>query len=677
MPDVNNNVERWMFGQFEIKGNTLSYHYVDEELWITPWGENSLRVRSTKLAQMPEEDWALSVPVEDFKPEIEIHDLYATIRNGNITAKINNIGKIEFYNEKNEMLLEEYLRTRKDMYANTASSLELDAREFRPLNGSDYALTMRFVSTPEEKIYGMGQYQTPYLNLKGMDLELAHRNSQASVPFMISSLGYGFLWNNPAIGRVNFGKNITAWEAKSVKKLDYWITVGSEPAEIEESYANVTGKVPMMPDYAMGFWQCKLRYQTQEELLEVAREYKRRNLPISVIVVDFFHWPLQGEWKFDPTYWPDPDAMIAELKEMGIELMVSIWPTVDYRSENFTEMKNKGYLIRVEKGFPISMDFQGNTLHFDSTNPCARDFVWKKAKQNYYDKGIRVFWLDEAEPEYSVYDFDNFRYYLGPDVQVGNIYPVMYAKTFFDGMKAEGQENIINLLRCAWAGSQKYGALVWSGDIKSSFESLRNQFAAGLNMGIAGIPWWTTDIGGFYGADVNDPHFHELLIRWFEYGAFCPVMRLHGYRWPIQPQHGTTGGATCLSGAPNEVWSYTDEVYEICKKYLELREAMKPYIKQIMTEAHEKGTPVMRPLFYDFPKDQKAWDCDTAYMFGDKVLVAPIMEEHQRQTTVYLPEGAEWTNAWTKETFAGGQSITVDAPLDEIPLFTRDGYQLF
>ncbi len=677
MPDVNNNVERWMFGQFEIKGNTLSYHYVDEELWITPWGENSLRVRSTKLAQMPEEDWALSVPVEDFKPEIEIHDLYATIRNGNITAKINNIGKIEFYNEKNEMLLEEYLRTRKDMYANTASSLELDAREFRPLNGSDYALTMRFVSTPEEKIYGMGQYQTPYLNLKGMDLELAHRNSQASVPFMISSLGYGFLWNNPAIGRVNFGKNITAWEAKSVKKLDYWITVGSEPAEIEESYANVTGKVPMMPDYAMGFWQCKLRYQTQEELLEVAREYKRRNLPISVIVVDFFHWPLQGEWKFDPTYWPDPDAMIAELKEMGIELMVSIWPTVDYRSENFTEMKNKGYLIRVEKGFPISMDFQGNTLHFDSTNPGARDYVWKKAKQNYYDKGIRVFWLDEAEPEYSVYDFDNFRYYLGPDVQVGNIYPVMYAKTFFDGMKAEGQENIINLLRCAWAGSQKYGALVWSGDIKSSFESLRNQFAAGLNMGIAGIPWWTTDIGGFYGADVNDPHFHELLIRWFEYGAFCPVMRLHGYRWPIQPQHGTTGGATCLSGAPNEVWSYTDEVYEICKKYLELREAMKPYIKEIMTQAHEKGTPVMRPLFYDFPKDQKAWDCDTAYMFGDKVLVAPIMEEHQRQTTVYLPEGAEWTNVWTKEQFAGGQSITVDAPLDEIPLFTRDGYQLF
>ena len=305
------------------------------------------------------------------------------------------------------------------------------------------------------------------------------------------------------MGRVNFGKNITTWEAFSTKKLDYWITAGDTPAEIEEAYANATGKVPMMPDYAMGFWQCKLRYQTQEELLEVAREYKRRGLPISVIVVDFFHWPCQGEWKFDPTYWPDPDAMIAELKEMGIELMVSIWPTVDYRSENFKEMMGKGLLIRVESGYPISMDFQGNTLHYDATNPEAREYVWQKAKQNYYDKGRKgiLAWMRQSRNiPYMI--FENYRYHLGPNIQVGNIYPVMYAKTFFDGMKAEGQENIINLFSAAHgAGSQRYGALVWSGDIKSSFPSMKNQVAAGLNMGLAGIPWWTTDIGGFFGAN--------------------------------------------------------------------------------------------------------------------------------------------------------------------------------
>jgi alpha-D-xyloside xylohydrolase len=665
----------FLYGYFEEKDNKLLYRYDNERVIIEPWGNNSLRIRASRLPQMPKEDWAL-IPPSKRNPNIEINKCEAFITNGKIRAVINKIGKITFYNQKNEVLIEEYVRNRKDMMADTCSSIEVEGREFKPILGGDYKLSMRFVSNPKEKIYGMGQYQQSFMDLKGADLELAHRNSQASVPFALSSLGYGFLWNNPAVGRVNFGKNITTWEAYSTKKLDYWITAGDTPAEIEEAYADATGKVPMMPDYAMGFWQCKLRYQTQEELLEVAREYKRRKLPISVIVVDFFHWPLQGEWKFDPTYWPDPDAMIAELKEMGIELMVSIWPTVDYRSENFEEMLNKGLLIRTDRGFRISMDFQGNTVHYDATNPEAREYVWKKAKENYYDKGVKVFWLDEAEPEYSVYDFDNYRYHLGPNVQIGNLYPLMYAKTFYDGMKEEGQENIINLLRCAWAGSQKYGALVWSGDIHSTFASLRNQFAAGLNMGIAGIPWWTTDIGGFFGADINDPKFHELLIRWFQYGTFCPVMRLHGYRWPIQPQYGTTGGATCLSGAPNEVWSYSEEVYSICKKYLELREAMKPYVTRIMKEAHEKGTPVMRPLFYDFPDDTLCWENETQYMFGPDVLVAPVMEENQREHNVYLPKGSKWTDVWTQNIYEGGQTVSVAAPIDQIPLFTRNGYDL-
>ena len=670
------NQERTVYGYFEKRGNTLCYRYESERIVIEPWGSNSLRVRASKLAEMPQENWALLVPQAECEPVIEIYPDGALIWNGKICAKINLIGKITFCNSKGDVLLEEYVRNRKDMYGDTCSSLELEAREFKPILGGDYRLTMRFISAPKEKIYGMGQYQQPFLDLKGADLELAHRNSQASVPFMLSSLGYGFLWNNPAVGRVNFGKNITTWEAFSTKKLDYWITAGDTPAEIEEAYADATGKVPMMPDYAMGYWQCKLRYQTQEELLEVAREYKRRNLPISVIVVDYFHWPVQGEWKFDPTYWPDPDAMIAELKEMGIELMVSIWPTVDYRSENFEEMKAKGLLIRVESGFPIAMDFQGNTLHYDATNPEAREYVWGKAKQNYYDKGVKVFWLDEAEPEYTVYDFENYRYHLGPNVQIGNIYPVMYAKTFFEGMTNEGQSNIINLIRCAWAGSQRYGALVWSGDIKSSFASMKNQLAAGLNMGLAGIPWWTTDIGGFFGADIRDPEFHELLVRWFQYGCFCPVMRMHGDRWPTQPQYGTTGGATCLSGAPNEVWSYTPEVLEILTEYLHLRENMRPYITEAMRQAHEKGTPVMRPVFYDFSNDSVCWDIENEYMFGPDVLVIPVTEQGCRRLRIYLPDGAVWTNAWTKEKFVGGQWIYVDTPIEQIPLFTKNGYQL-
>lgn len=666
---------RVVYGFFERDGNALCYRYGAERLRIEPWGKNSLRVRAWKQAEPDPQDWAL-LPQTDCDPVIQVREDGGSIVNGNIRAELNLIGKLTFYNQRGEVLLEEYLRDRRDMFGSTCSSLNVEAREFKPIIGGDYRLTARFISNPKEKLYGMGQYQQAFLDLKGADLELAQRNSQASVPFLLSSLGYGFLWNNPAVGRVNFGKNITTWEAFSTKKLDYWITAGDTPAQIEEAYANATGKVPMMPEFAMGYWQCKLRYQTQEELLEVAREYKRRGLPISVIVVDFFHWPLQGEWKFDPTYWPDPDAMIRELKEMGIELMVSVWPTVDYRSENFEEMQAKGLLVRVESGIPISMDFQGNTLHYDPTNPEARDYVWQKAKKNYYDKGVKIFWLDEAEPEYTVYSFENYRYHLGPDVQVGNIYPAMYAKNFYDGMTAEGQENVINLLRCAWAGSQRYGALVWSGDIKSSFDSMKNQLAAGLNMGIAGIPWWTTDIGGFFGANIGDPAFHELLIRWFQYGCFCPVMRMHGYRWPLQPQYGTTGGATCVSGAPNEVWSFGPEVEKILSKYLFLREGMKPYITGLMEQAHEKGTPVMHPLFYDFPEDQKAWEVEDQYLFGPDVLVKPVTEAGCRSVSVYLPAGADWTNAWTGQRYPGGQTVTVDAPLDQIPLFTKNEFVL-
>ena len=657
---------------FEKQGNALIFRQDGETVRVEPWQKDSLRVRGTLLSEIEEGSIALLDP-EPVEAEIELVDeLKATIKNGKIQAilELQPWGqklRITFLNQKGEVLLSEIAN---------GGALCLRAHDYRALKGGAYQLKVSFDSNPDEKIYGMGQYQQERMNLKGCNLELAHRNSQASIPFYVSSLGYGFLWHNAAVGEVHFGTNTTEWLARTTKQLDYWVTAGDTPAEIEEHFADAIGKVPMMPEYGLGFWQCKLRYYNQEQVLNVAREYKKRGIPLDVFVIDYYHWPRCGDYRFDEEYFPDPKAMIDELHEMGIETMVSIWPQIDWRSENYEEMKQQGLLVKSNAGVDVQMLFHGNNVFLDATNPRTRKYVWEKVKKNYADLGIRTFWLDEAEPEYTVYDFENYRYHLGPDIQVGNIYPVMYAKTFFDGMKAEGQENIINLLRCAWAGSQKYGALVWSGDIKSSFPSMKNQVAAGLNMGIAGIPWWTTDIGGFFGANINDPEFHELLVRWFEYGCFCPVMRLHGYRWPLQPQYGTTGGATCVSGAPNEVWSYTDQVCEILSDYLRLRERMLPYITELMEEAHEKGTPVMRPLFYDFPEDKESWNVETEYMFGPKVLVKPITDADARETDVYLPGGASWTNAWTGETFEGGQKVHVAAPIEQIPLFTRDGYKL-
>jgi alpha-D-xyloside xylohydrolase len=671
----------------------LIREYDSEILWIEPWGDNALRVRATKMHQMPvpEEEWAL-LPAKRSPVEITIQGSQGSITNGKITAQVTGIGKVIFVNQKGEVLLEEFLRNRKEAVEdlnmsnkdrgsekkaaymqNFVSALNIDAREFDPILGGDYQLAVRFEAAPDEKLYGMGQYQQPFLNIKGCTLELAHRNSQASVPFLVSSLGYGFLWHNPAIGKVTFGKNVTEWHAHSTKILDYWIVAGDTPAEIEESYAAATGTVPMMPEFAMGFWQCKLRYQTQAELMGIAREYKRRGLPISVIVSDFFHWPNQGDWKFDLDYWPDPAAMSRELEEMGIKLMVSIWPTVESTSENYKEMEEKGFLVRADRGLRIML--AGAAL-FDATNPGARAYIWSKARQNYYDNGVRIFWLDEAEPEYNLYHYDIYRYSLGPDLQVGNIYPQAYARAFYEGMREAGQQNVINLLRCAWAGSQKYGALVWSGDIDTTFRSLRNQFAAGLNMGLAGIPWWTTDIGGFHGGNPDNPQYREVLARWFEYGTFCPVFRLHGFRDPHKPPLSDHGGGKMISGADNEVWSYGEEIYAICKKYMFLRERIKPYIKDLMEAAHDKGSPVMRTLFYEFPSDAKSWEIEDQYMFGPGLLVAPVLEAGLRQRPVYLPAGARWTNAWTDEVLDGGQTVTVAAPLETIPLFFRDGFIL-
>ena len=662
--------------------NCLYLRNGNELLEIRPWGNNNFRVRSTKYASYTGVNNALSESISDKTASVAINEAQkqGTITNGKLTARIDAYKNLSFYNQKGKLLLKGFQRNRIDDMSSGVdvekvnhfnSALNIDSREFKPILGGDFELKVRFESDPKEKLFGMGQYQQDFLNLKNAKLELAHRNSQASVPFLISSKGYGFLWNNPAIGDVDFAKNVTEWHSLSTKEMDYWITCGDKPSDIEEQYANVTGKVPMMPDFAMGYWQCKLRYRTQKELLDAAHEFKKRNLPISVIVIDYFHWPKSGEYTFDKKYWPNPEKMIQELHEMGIKLMVSVWPTVDETSSHYKEMEEKGYLIQTERGVPITMNFLGNNGFVDFTNPDAQKYLWQLLKKNYQDKGVDLFWLDEAEPEYTVYDFDNYRYQNGTNLQVGNTYPVGYSKAIYDGQKASGKKDIINLVRCAWAGSQKYGALVWSGDIDSSFQSLRNQLAIGLNMGIAGIPWWTTDIGGFHGGVDDNENFRELVTRWFEFATFCPVMRMHGDREPHTEPLSNEGGGKMPSGGATEPWAYGATVYSIMKKYMNLRENLKDYIRIQMKNAHEKGTPVIQPLFYNFSQDDAVWDIEDEFLFGDSILIAPVLYEKAEQRQVYLPKGTDWINVFTGDFITGGQKITVKTPIEQIPVFVR------
>lgn len=657
---------------FEKQGDSLIFRENGETVMITPWGQNSFRVRATILEEIQDNSVALLEPKKS-EPIIQIEAMKAFIQNGNITAELvvqpwGNALQITFKNQKGEVLLREI---------SNGGALTLKARHFKPLQGGSFKLKASFESNPNEKIYGMGQYQQEKMNLKGCNLELAHRNSQASIPFYISSLGYGFLWHNAAIGEVHFGLNTTQWIAEATKQLDYWITAGDTPAEIEEAYAEVTGKTPMMPEYGLGFWQCKLRYYNQEQVLQVAREYKKRNIPIDVIVIDYYHWPRCGDWRFDEEYFPNPAQMVAELHEMGIETMVSIWPQVDWRSENYEEMKQQGLLVKINTGIDVQMIFHGNNVFMDATNPRTRKYVWEKCKQNYVDLGIRTFWLDEAEPEFTNYDFEHYRYCAGPVAEIGNIYPREYARLFYEGQKENGQDDIVNLIRCAWVGSQKYGALVWSGDIMSTYEDFRKQICAGIHMGLSGIPWWTTDIGGFHGGVTEDADFRELLVRWFQFGTFCPVMRIHGCRQPGQTIINKAGEVREWTGVDNEVWSFGEEAYPILVRFIEIRELMRDYTRSLMQEAHEKGTPVMRALFYEFPQDKNCWDITDAYMYGPDILVAPICHEHETQREVYLPQGATWTEAHTGNVYEGGKSYLIDAALDTVPVFLRDGKQSY
>ena len=677
------------------EGSRLVLAQGNSQIWIEPWGENSLRVRMTAQPQMDENDWALTEPMPDIQPEITFETIdvtdpwykteefakyhqtgtQATLRNGKIEARVSHEGWISFYNQKGELLTEEYWRNRNRLNRYCVP-IRVDARELKPVQGgTDFELTARFEAFDDEKIFGMGQYQHRHLDKKGATLELAHRNSQASVPFYVSSRGYGFLWNNPAIGTATFGTNKTEWTAKRTKKLDYFITAGDSPAEIEKQYTFATGRTPIMPEFGMGYWQCKLRYRTQDELMAVAREHKRRGLPLDVIVVDFFHWTMQGDFKFEPRDWPDPEGMVRELREMGIEPVVSVWPTIDERSENFGKMASKGYLVSADRGSNLHMTWMGNTVFYDATHPGAQKFVWERCKENYYTKGIRCFWLDEAEPEYGPYDFDNYRYWAGPALSCTNTYPVGYAKGFYEGLKEAGEKDILSLVRCAWAGSQKYATLTWSGDIYSSFRSMREQLQAGLSMAMAGIPWWTSDIGGFIGGDISDPAFRELLVRWFQWGAFCPVFRMHGERspWHEREQEFINNVRQLTSGQDNELWSFGDDVYELLKPYLFIRERLRPYIRQLMKEASETGAPVMRPLFYDFQQDAKCWNVEDSYMFGPDLLISPVMEAGADSRRIYLPAGCRWVDAYTGETYEGGQQVTVPAPLGIIPVMMREG----
>ncbi|HTQ91820.1 MAG TPA: TIM-barrel domain-containing protein, partial [Streptosporangiaceae bacterium] len=393
-------------GVFTHADQALEWRGGHEIVRVEPWGPDSLRVRGTVWEKIRDDLPGALSPVEPGPAVIEIGADAARITNGGLTAEISASGQLRFVRPSGDELLAEM----------TPHFTGPPTRRYKSAAGGMHQFEVRFEARDGERFYGLGQHQHGRLDQKGAVVELIQRNTEVSIPFLVSSRGYGFLWNHPGIGRVELGTTATRWVSEATRQWDYWITAADEPAGLIRAYGEAAGRAPMLPEWASGFWQCKLRYKTQDELLSVAREYKRRGLPLSVIVIDYFHWTRQGDWKFDPAEWPDPAAMVAELDELGVKLMVSIWPTVNPASENYAEMADLGLLITNEHGLGMQLASwdRGSTVRvpmsfYDATSPRARDYIWSKVRDNYLKFGIKTWWLDACEPELVPEQPDNLR----------------------------------------------------------------------------------------------------------------------------------------------------------------------------------------------------------------------------------------------------------------------------
>ncbi len=547
-----------------------------------------------------------------------------------------------------------------------------------------YQVGATFAAPADEHYYGMGQNQGSLgpLDLRGRVIDCkqwydAPSGETVCVPFMVSSRGYGIIWDNPSDTHFIAGiRGHTSFESKVGERVSFFVIVGNTPQAIYSAYARVTGKTPIPPKAAFGLIQSKARYDSQAEVLRVAHTYREKHYPLDVMVIDWFYWTHMGQLDINPAEFPDPDGMNRKLHAMGMKSIISIWPRFERSGRYYKELDAKGYFLKDRNGktvdgLPFRSDRAGALI--DSTNPAARKWYWDHVRDNILSHGFDYPWLDETEPDLVP---DGFFFSIGSGDRYHNVYPLLHVEGVAQGMRAwKPDERVLILARAAYLGSQRTGALFWSSDIDPTWEALQRQIPTGLNMTASGIAYWGNDIGGWQWlpqttnatrpplldpSDARDTvgqnnDYPELLTRWFEYGTFLPTLRLHGMR-----KH-------------TEIWAYGHQAEAIMAKYDKLRYRLIPYIYSQAKKTYDTGAPFMRPLWMDFPNDPNVANLGTQYMFGPAFLVAPVTTQGQTEKDVYLPAGSDWYNFWTNEKLAGGRWVKVAAPIDQIPVFVRAG----
>ena len=608
--------------------------------------------------------------------------------------------------------------------------------------GLGSGIHQEFLLSPGEALYGLGQHQTGFLNLRDIPIRLLQANSDIAIPFLISSKGYGLLWNNPSLtdfnpateeihldengsgtfqtgGEGEYGfllggngrdklcltvngekvidlKNMwLPWSAggkihltaNTIYKVtaetggnsrlflrdpsntmgfgsevggsvDYYFMYGPEPSQVLAEYRNFTGEAPLLPRWAYGFWQCRERYSSQQQILDTAAEFRNRKIPVDVLVQDWQYWGKYG-WnamRFDDSAYPDPSEMMSALHRQNFRMVISVWAKFGAETAVNREMDDAHLVLTSAASTAEPGEAKERENWADLFNPKAQKAFWSDIDRNLFAKGLDGWWLDASEPEGDPLKTDQT--FLGPGKEVRNAYPLFETSAVYQGQRATTEsKRVVILSRSAYTGQQRNGSISWSGDISANWETLRRQIPAGLSFGMSGFPYWTTDIGGFFrpADQYTSTDYQELLIRWFQFGAFCPIFRIHGFR------------------SETEMWKYGPEVQKILTQYDELRYRFLPYIYSAAWGVTSRGEILMKALPFVYPNDASLKTIGDQFLFGDSLMVNPVTESHATTRRLRLPAGAGWVDFWTGETYRGGQSIVSSAPLDRIPIFVRQG----
>jgi alpha-D-xyloside xylohydrolase len=529
------------------------------------------------------------------------------------------------------------------------------------VNGEDTYRAESFVNIygSNEALYALGQHQAGVWNYRGESVDISQDNSNISIPFLVSSAGYGIFWNNDSRSRFNNRfANYLYISSEVADLIDYYFFYGPDLDNIVADYRDLTGQAPMFGKWAFGFWQCKNRYKSQDEILAIAKKYRSLHIPVDNIVQDWFWWNRKGEFTFNPNY-PDPKGMIDQLHGENFHLMISIWPFFEPGSANYDYMESQGWFVDRFKFAKPPYHTSGMAV-YDATNAGARKFYWDKLNEGLFSLGADAWWMDTTEPETEGQEENillEHKLSAGSGNRLLNVYPLLDTGAVYQGQRsASDNKRVFILSRSAFAGSQRNAVTAWSGDINSDWLSFRRQIPAGLNFALSGMPYWTTDIGGFVSGNPDDPAYRELFVRWFEYGVFCPIFRVHGTRSTNQ----------------NEIWSYGPEAQTILTKFDRLRYRLLPYIYSLAFRTTSASYTPMRPLAMDFRTDTRALNIGDQFMFGPALLVNPVTEPLATTLHLYLPR-AKWYDFWSGTSLAGARTIDASAPLDRLPLYVRAG----